>query len=492
MPQETYKLVIVGTGFGGLCLAAKLREQGIEDFIILEKAHGVGGTWRENTYPGAECDIPSALYSYSFAPNPTWDFKWAKQPQILQYLEDFAKDRDLLRHVKFGTMVTGDDYKNGRWTVHTQSGETYDCQFFVSAIGQLHVPSTPDFKGKDTFKGASFHSAQWDHSVDLNGKAIGVIGVGASAAQLIPEVAKLASQLTIYQRSPNWVINKGDRPYTRLEKWIAKHIPAIARLYRKGLWMQGEYVIWPIIQGAKLRSKIERWWAQREMKLYIKDEELQAKLTPDYPIGAKRILFSDVYYPALAQENVTLETDDIAEIRQDGIVTKNGTQYQHDVIIYATGFYSNPFLKEIDVRGENQQSLREHWKDGAFAYLGVTTSGFPNMFMLYGPNTNSGHTSIIDKLEHQVTHILRLIEQAGTGVIAVKAEPEDAFNIDAQTRLQKLTWNAIEASWYKDGGRITNNWPGGAKEFKRRLENPIWEHFDVSQPPSDKVTRPTN
>ena len=485
MPQEKYKIVIVGTGFGGLCLAAKLREQGIEDFIILEKAGGVGGTWRENTYPGAECDIPSALYSYSFAPNPTWEFKWAKQPQILKYLQDFAQGRDLLRHVKFGTMVTGADYENGRWTVKTKSGENYDCQFFVSAIGQLHVPSIPNFKGKETFKGPSFHSAQWDHCVDLNDKNIGVIGVGASAAQLIPEVAKLAKSLTIYQRSPNWVVNKGDRPYLRIEKWIAKHIPAIAKLYRKGLWMQGEYVIWPIIQGAKIRSKIAKWWAIREMKLYIKDPELQAKLIPEYPIGAKRILFSDVYYPALARENVTVETDPIGEITQDGVETKTGTYYPHDILIYATGFYSNPFLKEIDVRGENKLSLKEHWKDGAFAYLGVTTSSFPNMFMLYGPNTNSGHTSIVDKLEHQVTHILKLIEKTGGGVIAVKGEPEEAFNIDAQARLRALTWDKIEASWYKDGDRITNNWPGGAPEFKRRLGNPIWEHFDISHPLSD-------
>jgi len=479
------KLVIVGTGFGGLCLAAKLREQGEEDFIILEKADGVGGTWRENTYPGAECDIPSALYSYSFAPNPTWDFKWAKQPQILKYLQDFAKDRDLLRHIKFGTFVTGAEYKDGHWLVKTAAGETYNCQFFVSAIGQLHVPSTPDFKGQDRFKGESFHSAQWDHSVDLAGKNVGIIGVGASAAQLIPEVAKLAKDLTIYQRSPNWVINKGDRPYMRIEKWIAKYIPAIAMLYRKGLWMQCEYVVWPIIQGAPIRSKLARKAFLKEMKTYIKDEKLQAKLTPEYPIGAKRILFSDSYYPAIARKNVTLETDAVGEVKKDGITTETGTHYPHDVIIYATGFYSNPFLKEIDVHGKNGLNLKDHWKDGAFAYLGVMTSNFPNMFMLYGPNTNSGHTSIVDKLEHQVTHILKLINQAGGGTIEVKTEPEDAFNIEAQERLRQLNWDKIEASWYKDGSRITNNWPGGASEFKRRMEKPVWEHFNIRHLVSD-------
>lgn len=487
MPQKTKRVVIVGTGFGGLCLAAKLREQGVEDFIILEKANDVGGTWRENTYPGAECDIPSALYSYSFAPNPTWDFKWAKQPQILKYLQDFAKDRDLLRHVKFGTMVTGADYKNGRWSVKTASGEVYDCQFFVSAVGQLHIPSIPDFKGKDKFKGASFHSAQWDHSVDLKGKNVGVIGVGASAAQLIPEIAKRVKNLTIYQRSPNWVINKGDRPYTRLEKWIARYIPAIAKLYRKGLWMQGEYVIWPIIQGAPIRSKLARAAVMKEIKTYIDDLALQAKLTPDYPIGAKRILFSDSYYPAIARDNVTLETDNISAIKQDGILTETGADYPHDVIIYATGFYTNPFLKEIDIRGKNGLSLKDHWKDGAFAYLGVTTSHFPNMFMLYGPNTNSGHTSIVSKLEYQVTHILKLMEKANNGVIEAKAGPEEEFNTDTQARLRHLNWDKVEVSWYKDGNRITNNWPGGYGEFKRRMENPVWDDFSVTHSISDKA-----
>ncbi len=479
------KTLIVGTGFGGLCLAARLREQGDDDFIILEKAKGVGGTWRENTYPGAECDIPSALYSYSFAPNPTWDFKWAKQPQILKYIQKFASDRDLIRHIHFGQSVISAIYDKGRWTVKTAQGETYEAQFFVSAIGQLHVPSFPNFKGRESFKGDSFHSAQWDHAVELKGKKIGVIGVGASAAQLIPEVAKTAKHLTVYQRSPNWIINKGDRPYTRIEKWISQYIPAMARLYRKGIWMQGEYVIWPIIKGAKIRSKLARLASQSEMKKYITDSELQAKLTPNYPIGAKRILFSDSYYPAIARKNVTLETDSIAEIQESGIITSSGESHKHDVIIYATGFYANPFLKEIDVTGENNVSLREHWKDGAFAYLGVTTSGFPNMFILYGPNTNTGHTSIVYKLEAQVQHILKLMDKAGKRAVEVKSAAEAEFNKEAQERLSHLAWAKIEASWYKDGDRVTNNWPGSSTEFKRRLENPVFDHFNFTHPIPD-------
>ena len=480
MAENSQRLIIVGSGFGGLGLAAKLREQGIEDFIILEKSDGVGGTWRHNTYPGAECDIASMLYSYSFAPNPSWDFKWAKQPQILNYLENFTKDRDLYRHIKFGQAVTEATYADGRWNVKTASGETYDCQFFVSAIGQLHHPATPDFKGKDSFKGVSFHSAEWDHSVDLSGKNIGVIGVGASAAQLIPELAKTAKHLTVYQRNPNWIINKHDRPYSRFEQWMARKLPFMAKLYRGGLWCQGEFILWPVIRGAKLRGALVRKLNALEIKKHVKDPSKRAKLTPDYPVGAKRILLSDKYYPAIDQENVTLETDGIAEIQAGGIETKTGTHHAHDIIVYATGFYSNPFLKEIAVKGEDGLDLRQNWKEGAYAYLGVTTSGFPNMFMLYGPNTNTGHTSIVFKLEAQFRHILKLISKTGQGVVEVKPEPEAAYNAEAQEKLSKLTWAKIDASWYKDGDRVTNNWHGGSLEFKRRVENPIFEHFTFS------------
>ena len=475
------KLVIVGSGFAGLGLAAKLRERGIEDFVILEKSDGVGGTWRHNTYPGAECDIASMLYSYSFAPNSDWDFKWAKQPQILKYLEGFTKDRDLHRHIKFGVTVTAATYANGRWTVKTKAGEKYDCQFFVSAIGQLHHPFVPNFEGKEDFTRPSFHSAEWDHYVDLAGKNVGVIGVGASAAQLIPEVAKVAEHLTVYQRSPNWIVNKHDRPYSKVEKWLANKVPFMAKLYRGGLWCQGEFFIWPVIKGAKLRGALVRKLNALEIKSHIKDPEKRAKLKPDYPVGAKRILLSDTYYKAIGQDNVTLETDGISRIQQEGIQTKTGNIHAHDVIVYATGFYTNPFLKEIEVSGEGGAGLREHWKDGAFAYLGVTTSGFPNMFMLYGPNTNTGHTSIIYKLEAQFEHILKLIDKTGEGVVTVKTPAETAYNIEAQDKLSKLTWAKVEASWYKDGSRVTNNWHGGSTEFKRRLENPIYEHFEFSQ-----------
>ena len=465
------KTLIIGTGFGGLCMGVKLKQAGDDDFIMVEAANSLGGTWRDNSYPGAECDIPSALYSFSFAQNPTWDFKWAKQAQILAYQNKVADDYGLRAHMRFKQRVQTCIYdeKKKRWRVQTAGGEAYDCQFLITAVGQLHYPNTPKIEGAETFKGDSFHSAQWNHTIDLAGKRVGVIGNAASAVQFIPEIAQTAGELTVYQRSANWVVDKGDRPYTRLEKAIAKRLPLLANLYRFGLWSLGEYVIWPVIKGAKLRAAALRLKNRLDMRAHIKDEKLRQALTPTYPVGAKRILFSDKYYAALARENVELVLGAPARIDAEGIVDFRGTARPHDVIIYSTGFHTNPFLKSIEVRGTGRQTLREKWKDGAYAYLGISVSGFPNMFMLYGPNTNTGHTSIIFKLECQSDYVIQLMQHAqAAGPMAVKADVESAFNDEMQIRLADLAWNKVETSWYKDGARLTNNWPGSSIEYKRR------------------------
>ena len=475
------EIIIIGTGFGGLGMAHKLKEAGHDDILILEKADEVGGTWRENTYPGAECDIPSALYSYSFAQNPTWDYKWAKQKQILGYLKDFAADNDLRRHIRFGTTVIGASFHQGSstWRVKTDQSDM-TCRFLISAVGQLHHPKWPNIPGLDSYAGVTFHSAEWDHDVDLGGKKVGVIGVGASAVQFIPEIAKQADRLTVYQRTPNWVVDKEDRPYSRLEKWIAKRFPGIANLYRFGLWCQGEYIIYPVVKGAPIRAALMRVKNRFDMKKHIKDPVLRKTLTPDYPIGAKRILFSDNYYEAIARENVDLVTDPITEITAGGITTKDGRNREHDLIIYATGFYSNPFLKALNIKGNDGMTLQEHWKNGAYAYHGVMTHGFPNLFFLYGPNTNTGHTSIVFKLEQEIGYIRQLIERAKDGAIEVDRETELEFSAEMQERLSKLAWAKIEDSWYKDGEKIPNNWPGSSLEFKKRLKTPIWDHFEVT------------
>lgn len=464
-------------------MGAKLLESGVSDFVIVEKADSVGGTWRENTYPGAECDIPSSLYSFSFAQNPTWDFKWAKQAQILDYLENFTTDYGVRNHIRFQTNVLSATWREnlGRWLVETDQGP-YECQFLVSAVGQLHYPKWPSLKGMDRFEGRCFHSAQWDHAVDLTDKNVGVIGAAASAIQFIPEIAPKVSQLTVYQRTPNWIIDKGDRPYSRFEKWVAKRFPRLANLYRISLWCQGEYIIYPIIKGARIRSAILKAKSRADMKKYIKDPALRDALTPDYPLGAKRILFSDKYYAALARDNVELVTDAISEVSEIGVETGPSSLRAHDVIICATGFHTNPFLKNLKITGQGGCDLHTHWEEGARAYLGVMTANFPNMFMIFGPNTNTGHTSIIYKIEAQVRYIRQLIAHAGECAIAVKEDAETAFKNDIEARLSDLAWAKIDNSWYKVGERIPNNWPGSAREYKKRLSTPDWAAFNISRP----------
>lgn len=479
MGQPDCKTLIIGAGFGGICMGVQLKERGDDDFIIVEKADEVGGTWRENTYPGAECDIASALYSYSFAPNPAWDFKWAKQKQIHEYQKTIAQTYGLYAHLQFGRRVKSATYDKGLWRTKFSDGAVITSQFLVSAIGQLHIPKTPDFPGAADFKGASFHSAQWDHNYDYAGKKIAVIGNAASAIQLIPELAEATDALTVYHRTPNWIIPKKDRAYWGIEKWLGKRLPALGKLYRFSLFAQGEFFVWRMIQGKPISKWLGAQWVKMGLRKHIKDPDLRAKMLPDYPIGARRILLSDKIYPALAKETVENVTDPIDHISADGIVTKDGTERSHDLIVYATGFHTNPFLKEIDVTGENSRSLRSHWDDGATAYMGVMTAGFPNLFILYGPNTNTGHTSIIYKLENQVGYILQLMDKT-TQKIGVSAKAEEEFDAEMQRRLKDLAWSKVDASWYKVGDRVPNNWPGSALEYKRRNKTPIWDHYEIS------------
>lgn len=480
MGSGRFETIIIGTGFAGLGLAAKLKEDGRDDFVLLEKADSIGGTWRENTYPGAECDVPSALYSYSFAPNPTWDFKWAKQKQILQYINDFADDYGLRPHIRHGTKVIRAEWKDTEWHVTLESGGVLTGRFLVSGIGQLHHPRVPEFEGLEDYKGPAFHTARWDHSVPLDGQDIACVGNAASAIQLIPEVAKVARKLTVYHRSPNWIIDKGDRPYSALEKWIGKTMPAFAKLYRGSIWASGEYGLWPAIQGKSFQSWIFRKQHEKKLKENFPDDpEMRAKLTPDYPVGARRILLSDAYIPALARDNVEVVFEPIERFTKDGIVA-GGTERAHDIVAMATGFITNPFLMEIEVLGDGGMSIRDRWSDGAEAYLGVMTSGFPNFFILYGPNTNTGHTSIVYKLEQQFEMIRKLMGQAKAGVVRVNKQAEAEYNQEVQSRLRDTAWDKIDASWYKDGGKVTNNWPGSSREFKQRLNNPVFNHFEFS------------
>jgi len=481
---QKYKIVIIGAGFAGICLAIKLKQQGFKDFVIFEKADSLGGTWRDNTYPGAECDIPSALYSYSFEHNADWEYKWSGQQQILKYQQDVANKHQLEPIIQYHTEVCAAEYDQheNAWLLTLGDREQCWAQHLVTAVGQLHYPSTPKIVGADKYQGALFHSAQWDHQVDLKDKQVAVIGNAASAVQLIPEVAQSVQHLTVFQRSANWMIPKVDRPYTRFEQWLSKKLPPIAKIYRFGIWMSGEFGVLPAIRGNRFSRWLLRGWSQRHLRRQIQDPLLLKKLTPDYPIGAKRILFSDNYYPTLNRDNVTLVTDKIESFSETGLVLSGDKNKKFDAIIYATGFKTNPFLSSIKIIGINDQLLSHAWSDGAHAYLGLATHGFPNLHMMYGPNTNLGHSSIIIMLEAQAEYIVQTVtelDRRSLKSIDVKAIAEQQYNQEIQSRLQKTAFNEIAESWYKDGGKITNNWAGGTLEYMRRLKKVDWAAYTL-------------
>jgi cation diffusion facilitator CzcD-associated flavoprotein CzcO len=481
------RILIVGTGFSGLSLAIALKKAGIHDFILLEKGDEVGGTWRENTYPGAECDVPSALYSFSFEHNAEWQYKWSEQKQILAYLRHVAQKHGLYPHIRFAQEVTGAtwDEVNHRWRVTTHEGNSIKCQFLVTAVGQLHHPSMPKIPDEEKFSGPRFHSAQWRHDVDLTGKQVAVIGNAASALQFIPQIAKIAKHVTVFQRSANWVLPKQDRPYSRFEQWLSEKMPIITKLYRLRLWLFGELFLYAIMRG----NRLMRWWGERETRRYlersISDPTLRRKLLPDYPIGAKRVLFSDDYYDALARPNVSLVTEGIEALTEQGVRCADGQQVAADVIVYGTGFRSNPFLAPMAIHGRDDQLLSEHWRSGAYAYLGMMTSGFPNLFMMYGPNTNLGHNSIVIMIEAQTRYLVECIQgmdERAVGTIEVDSAVETRFNDEVQQRLASMAWSQVADSWYKDGGRITNNWAGSTFEYMQRCRHVDWSEYQLSTP----------
>ena len=476
------KIIIIGTGFSGIALAVYLKQAGIDDFLMLEKANDVGGTWRDNTYPGAECDVPSALYSFSFAHNAQWRYKWSEQKQILEYLRSVVSSYGLESHIRFGVEVAAATWYGAaaHWQVTSRAGEKWQARFLVSAVGQLHHPAIPLIEGQHEFSGPAFHSAQWRHDVDLTGKRVAVIGNAASALQLIPQVAKVAAQVSVFQRSANWVLPKQDRPYQPWEQWLSDRLPWLTKLYRFRLWLFGDLFLFAIMR----RNRLLRWWGMRETQRFLErtiaDPQLRAKLVPDYPIGAKRVLFSDDYYPAMARSNVELITGGIDRLTPTGVLCKDGRKVEADVIVYATGFRTNPFLAPMDIKGAEGVSLRAKWAHGAQAYLGMTTAGFPNLFMMYGPNTNLGHNSIVIMSEAQARYIVQCVQgvDARTArAIDVRADVEESYNGEVQTRLATMAWNEVETSWYKDGGRITNNWPGSTLEYLRRCQHVEWTHY---------------
>ena len=467
-------IAIIGAGFAGLCMAIRLKQAGYDDFVILEKNDDLGGTWRDNTYPGCACDVPSHMYSFSFELNPGWSRMFAPQQEIWEYMRLCARKYGITAHIRFGCPVEGVEWDDtaGRWRVTTAAGEVYTARAVVSGIGALHVPSIPEIPGADQFAGVAFHSAQWDPSCGLSGKRVAVIGTGASAIQFIPEIAKQAAQVHVFQRAPPWIHPRPDFEIPPSVRAIFAAAPPVMRAFRDGIYWLLETRAAGFAVHPRLMAPLQRM-GEHHIARQVSDPALRAKVTPDYTIGCKRILLSSDYYPALARPNVDLVTDPIARITERGLVCADGTAYDADVIIYGTGFKTVEALTELGVAGRDGVKLQDAWRGGAEAYHGVTVTGFPNLFLLLGPNTGLGHNSVVFMIESQVQHVmscLRLLARQGGSTIEVKASALRRFNDRIQRRLRRAVWSEGGCtSWYLDADGVNRAlWPGFSFEYWAR------------------------
>lgn len=475
MPHGTHtpKIAIIGAGISGMCMAIKLKEAGLTSFTLYEKADNVGGTWRDNTYPGVACDVPSHLYSYSFEPKLDWSKAFSPGGEILGYCEDVAKKYALLDHTEFGCELIASVYRDGGWDIEFAGGRKERADFLVSCIGGLHVPRFPDLEGQDNFKGASFHSAQWDHSVDLAGKRVAIVGSAASALQIVPMIVDKVASLDMYQRTANWVMPRIDAVYSETRKSLFKRMPLLAKLHRLMIYIAYESRI-GLFRGSKFLSNRASEMARKHLERQVKDPVLRAKLTPDYPVGCKRILASDSFFPALQRDHVSVITDSISKITPEGIMATDGTIRPADVIVYATGFKPFTMLDGQEITGREGRTMRDYLKDGIRAHRTIMVPGFPNYFMLMGPNSGLGHNSIILIIEAQTKYIIKCIQETikrGAAVIDPIEEVSEAFNADLQEQLKDTVWHGHCQSWYQDeNGRIFTLWPKGTINFKRSLK----------------------
>jgi cation diffusion facilitator CzcD-associated flavoprotein CzcO len=471
LPAEA-DVVIVGAGFAGLGMAIKLQQAGFEDYVVLERGAKVGGTWHFNSYPGCGCDVPSHLYSFSFAPNPGWTQTYSKQPEIEAYLQRVARDFGTEQRTFTETTVEGASWDDDaqRWTVETSRGAIHG-RVLVSAAGPLSDPRVPDIEGLDSFEGHVMHSAQWDHDYDLRGKRVASIGTGASAIQYVPEIAPEVEQLFVFQRTPPWIMPHSDRPIRPFERRLYRRFPALQKLVRGGIYSARELLVLGFAKQPKLMGPVQKI-AVKHRERQISDPELREKVAPDYTIGCKRILPSNKWYPALDRDNVELVTEGIGEVRPHSVVTTDGTEHEVDAIIFGTGFNVTDIPVAKALRGRDGRLLDEHWGGSMHAHLGCTIPGFPNLFLLLGPNTGLGHSSMVYVIESQIAYVLdalRTMRDRGAEVAEVKPEAEQAFNAELDRRMQGTVWNTGCSSWYLDDtGRNATLWPDWTWVFRRK------------------------
>ncbi|RII14992.1 4-hydroxyacetophenone monooxygenase [Streptomyces sp. YIM 130001] len=486
--REHVKVAVIGTGFGGLGAAVRLRREGVTDFVVLERAGAVGGTWRDNSYPGCACDVPSHLYSFSFAPNPEWPRTFSGQEHIGKYLEHVADTFGIRPHIRFNSEVKQMRWDNEalHWEVDTSSG-SLTADVIVSATGPLSDPKVPDIPGLDGFEGKVFHSARWDHDYDLRGKRVAMVGTGASAIQIVPAIQPEVERMTLFQRTPPWVMPRADRPITGAERWLHRQVPFTTAARRGLLWGIRELQVQAFTKRPNELGLVETL-AKRNMKRAVKDPELQAKLTPSYRIGCKRILLSNTYYPALAQPNVDVVASGLEEVRGNTLVASDGTETEVDAIVFGTGFHVTDMPIAERVVGAEGRTLAETWTGGMNSLRGATAAGFPNWMTIIGPNTGLGNSSMILMIESQLNYMadyLRQIDVLG-GRAALDARPGavQGWNDRVQERMKRTVWNTGGCtSWYLDeNGKNTTIWPGTTTEFRAATRRVDLAEYDVLRP----------
>lgn len=480
------RIAILGAGFSGMCMGIELLRAGLHSFTIFEKADRVGGTWRDNVYPGVCCDVPSHLYSFSFAPNPDWSRLYSPGWEIQEYCERTAKEFGLEPHLRLGAEVQRVEWQGDEWRIGFADGSEARADFVVSGLGALHRPSIPKIPGAERFRGSSFHSAQWPSDFSASGKRVAVVGSAASAIQIVPAIADAAAHVDVFQRTPNWILPRRDRAYPAWVKRVFRTVPGARLLHRLWIYLMMEWRVFAFEQDGFLSAPLERM-CRAYLARAVADPELRAKLTPDYRPGCKRMLVSDDYIDAIQRDDVALVTSAIERIEERGVVTADGALHETDAIIFATGFEPMSLRAPLVIRGRDGRTLDETWANGIEAHRTVAVAGFPNLFLLLGPNSGLGHNSIILIIEAQARYVLRCIRAAlrSDGRIAriePRAEAERAFNRDIQERLATTIWKSGCKSWYQDeSGNVFTLWPGSTLRYLFEMRRPRMSEFELRE-----------
>jgi cation diffusion facilitator CzcD-associated flavoprotein CzcO len=486
---HVHEVAIVGAGFGGLGMAIRLKQEGIDDFVLIERGDDVGGTWFANSYPGAQCDVPSNLYSFSFAPNPDWTRAYPLRDELQAYLRDCAERFGVVPHLRLGCELLGATWIAGeqRWELETSRG-AIAARVLVAAPGLLSEPWTPALPGIERFKGNAFHTARWDHGDDLGGRRVAVVGTGASAVQVVPAIQPHVDRLVLFQRTPPWVAPHMDREVTPRMRETYRRLPALQRLSRGAIYSLVELLLAPGMTRDRRFLKPAERIVRLKLRREVPDPELRRRLTPGYQFGCKRLVFSNEWYPALQAPNVDLVTSGLRELREHSIVDGHGVEHEIDTLILATGFKPAELPIAERIRGGAGRSLAEVWDGSPQAYLGTTVTGFPNLLFLYGPNLNLGHTSIIYMLESQLAYAidaLRTMRRRGAAEFEVRPEVHAAYNEEIQQRLAGTVWNSGCSSWYIDrNGRNSIMWPGYTFEYRRRTRRFDAEAYRLAPAPT--------